>query len=339
MGQVSIMFRNCIILGWKEGAVKGDILVEDGTIKCIGSSCEPRASVRIVDCNYSMVVMPCPRVAWLLPVKAGSEITYKTIDDVLSEYYEGAVFDEDYAATILSELPKLGVCSTVITVPPKANVAMLVREARGLEVKLNVLALPDSREELEEVYKATMRLRKGAPLLGFELAGASTSSDSRLARAAETAKRLGAKFYVHASYSKRDVYESKRRHGVFPIERLYRLGLLTPDTVIVGGGWVSSWELGYLAETGAPVVYSPAHDLLHCLGGHFPVYEALRGGVKVWLGLGFGIATIDPLAALWAGLLLQRYVYWDSRLKPQHMVEIAYSASELYGRSPRLREG
>src|SRR3989442_837878 len=76
---------------------------------------------------------------------------------------------------------------------------------------------------------------------------------------------------------------SKREHGVRPIERLRRLGLLGPNLIAVHSVHVSTEEIQLLSRHGCSVVHCPSSNL-KLASGFAPVAALLKAQINVALG-------------------------------------------------------
>jgi cytosine/adenosine deaminase-related metal-dependent hydrolase len=335
------LIKNCLILR-EPGAnpVRADVRVENGVVRIAEAGSLKEEEDHVYECRDNDVVAPCLFVGWMLPLAVNESVCHRELFELLGRSPEELPFSIRLVKVAISELIKYGVCGAVVSAPPTYSVEDFgaIAEKASMKVLFNIIVDVDGRL-MDSSLELLGRLRERGLAAGLEIANASLAAEDTLRKAARAAASLGVRLYLHSSYAKREVYESKKRWGLFPIERFYRLGLLSERTILVGSGWISSWELGYAAEKGSPIVYVPAHDMLHCLGGHFPLHEALQGGVKVWLGLGFTTASIDPLRLLWAALLLQRYVYWDDRITAADVLKTALLPSPLFSAPARIEDG
>jgi methylmalonyl-CoA mutase cobalamin-binding subunit len=336
-----LLARRCRVLaGPGRGVVEADVVVDGGSVRLLKPASGGWGSTPIVECDETTIVTPCVYVGWAMPLKLGADTCHRGIVKLMGGDPSGLPFSPDAMRRLASRLARLGVCGAVFSVPPSYSFEMLKALAESTPAPLRFTVAVDSAGgHLSRAVELAERLRAAGLAAGLEVLNGSLAGDDVLREAFTATERLGLRLYIHASYAKREVYESKRRWGLFPVERLHRLGLLTPNTVLVGANWISSWELGYVADAGAAIVYNPGHDMLHCLGGHFPLHEALGRGVRVWFGLGYATASADPWRLLWAGLLLQRYVYWDARIAATHLLEAAVGAAELFSAPKALEDG
>ncbi|BEP16753.1 amidohydrolase [Pyrofollis japonicus] len=143
------------------------------------------------------------------------------------------------------------------------------------------------------------------------------------------AQELGIPFHIHVSETRREVYEAKKRYGLFPVQLLDKLGALSKVSVLVHAGWIASWELGLVKEKGASLVHCPASNMKLATAGHFPLYEAMESGINVALGTD-GAASNDSLnmfSEMKTAVLMQRHSYWDTRVRAKHVLRAATTGS------------
>lgn len=130
---------------------------------------------------------------------------------------------------------------------------------------------------------------------------------------------------VYASISREQVYLFKRRLDLFPIEALEKYGVLTPCTVLYNPVWVSSWELGLIAEHGSMAVLSPTGWLSEP-GGFFPLMEARAKDIIVGIGSGEEGADVWLEAAL---LYFQASSVYGKPLDPRLVIEALIHGSAV----------
>ena len=95
------------------------------------------------------------------------------------------------------------------------------------------------------------------------------------------------------SFAKETLHEiegSLEKHGVRPIERLHRLGLLGPQLIAVHAVHLEAGEIDLLAHEGCHLAHCPTSNLK--LGSGIPPLSAIE--VR---GLNFGLGT-DGAASL-----------------------------------------
>lgn len=170
----------------------------------------------------------------------------------------------------------------------------------------------------------------GAPLVAgaVTVAQADTASDELLRGAHALAERWRVPLTLHAAQNRREVLITLDRHGVTPITRLHRLGVLSPRTVLAHAVYLDhhpavatgAAEVRLLAESGASVAHCPLH--LARRG------EALRSfssyaaaGVRV--GLGTDTLPRDLLAEIGTAALLDGVVSGAARPSTARAVDAA----------------
>jgi len=125
----------------------------------------------------------------------------------------------------------------------------------------------------------------GEPLASFCLAPHApyTVSDSSLRQIAVLAAELDVPVHIHLHETKGEIERSLAEHGVRPLERLARLGLVGPGLVAVHAVHMDDGEIALLARHGASVVHCPSSNL-KLASGFAPVDAFLRQGVNLALG-------------------------------------------------------
>lgn len=123
------------------------------------------------------------------------------------------------------------------------------------------------------------------PRVGFTLAPHApyTVSDDAFREVAKLSAELQLPVHVHVHETAQEVAEHVSRHGVRPLERLARLGLVGPDLIAVHAVHVSDQDIALLAAMGASVAHCP-HSNLKLGSGIAPVARMLAAGVNVGIG-------------------------------------------------------
>jgi 5-methylthioadenosine/S-adenosylhomocysteine deaminase len=109
------------------------------------------------------------------------------------------------------------------------------------------------------------------------------ASEDTLRKAFALARRHRAPILIHLAETKREVDESRARHGVSPVAYLEQLGLLGPDVVAKHCTWVDAADIALLARRGVGCVYNPSSNMM-LASGVAPVADLLAAGVAVGLG-------------------------------------------------------
>jgi 5-methylthioadenosine/S-adenosylhomocysteine deaminase len=123
------------------------------------------------------------------------------------------------------------------------------------------------------------------PLLSFCLAPHApyTVDDATLRQVAVLADELDLPIHIHVHETLGEIEGSLRQHGIRPLQRLERLGLLTPHLIAVHAVHLQPVDIALLAERGANVAHCP-HSNLKLASGIAPIAALLDAGVTVGIG-------------------------------------------------------
>ena len=126
----------------------------------------------------------------------------------------------------------------------------------------------------------------GDPLLSFCLAPHApyTVADKTFGKIATLAAQLELPIHMHVHETRHEIEESLKQHGVRPIERLRRLGLLGPQLIAVHAVHLDPGEIDLLAHEGCHVAHCPTSNLK--LGSGISPMAAIQSR-----GLNFGLGT------------------------------------------------
>jgi 5-methylthioadenosine/S-adenosylhomocysteine deaminase len=127
---------------------------------------------------------------------------------------------------------------------------------------------------------------RGDPLLDFCLAPHApyTVADKTFEKIATLAAQLEIPIHMHVHETIHEIEESLTQHGVRPIERLRRLGLLGPQLIAVHAVHLDAGEIDLLAHEGCHLAHCPTSNLK--LGSGIPPLSAIQTR-----GLNFGLGT------------------------------------------------
>jgi 5-methylthioadenosine/S-adenosylhomocysteine deaminase len=123
------------------------------------------------------------------------------------------------------------------------------------------------------------------PLIHFTLAPHApyTVADATLTRLAALAEELDLPVHMHVHETAQEVEQSLRQHGMRPLERLDRLGLVNERLIAVHATQLLEAEIELLSRRGASVAHCPTSNLkLAC--GFAPAAELHRAGVVLAVG-------------------------------------------------------
>ncbi|MGH8618680.1 MAG: TRZ/ATZ family hydrolase [Burkholderiales bacterium] len=219
-----------------------------------------------------------------------------------------AEFVRDGTLAACAELLRGGVTcfSDMYFYPEQAARAAL--EA-GLRAMIGMIAIEfpspyaaDAQDYLDKGLQARDLLRAEA-LLTFCFAPHApyTVSDKTFQSMATLAAELDLPVHTHVHETLDEIRESVERHGVRPLERLARLGLVNPGLIAVHAVHLEPAEIAALARAGASVVHCPSSNL-KLASGIAPLTQLLAAGVNV--GLGSDGAASNNRLDLWAEMRL-----------------------------------
>jgi len=123
------------------------------------------------------------------------------------------------------------------------------------------------------------------PLLSFCIAPHApyTVSDRNFARALTLAEQCDFPIHLHLHETIQEIEDSQQRYGLRPIERLYRLGLLSPGLIAAHAIHLNDNEIALLAEHGCSIAHCPTSNL-KLASGIAPVSALNDRGVNIGLG-------------------------------------------------------
>lgn len=142
----------------------------------------------------------------------------------------------------------------------------------------------DADDYLSKGLAARDRLRDD-PLLSFCMAPHApyTVADRTFERIATLSAQLDLPVHIHLHETRGEIEESLARHGVRPIERLHRLGLLGPGLIGVHAVQLEEREIALLAEHGCVIAHCPTSNM-KLASGIAPVAQLTRDGIRIGLG-------------------------------------------------------
>ncbi|HEY6895839.1 MAG TPA: TRZ/ATZ family hydrolase [Rhodocyclaceae bacterium] len=151
-----------------------------------------------------------------------------------------------------------------------------------LEFPTNYAA--DAASYLDRGLEARDKLRDEA-LIGFTLAPHApyTVSDRTFERIATLSAQLNLPIHTHLHETAGEVADSLKAHGVRPLERLRRLGLLGPELIAAHAVHLTPGEIETLATHGCRIAHCPTSNM-KLASGAAPIAALLQAGACVGLG-------------------------------------------------------
>lgn len=144
-----------------------------------------------------------------------------------------------------------------------------------------------------------------------------TVSNAPLERIAVCAEELDVRVHMHVHETADEVAQGRARYGERPLQRLQRLGLLTPRLLAVHMTQLESAEPEWFAHFGAHVVHCPESNL-KLASGFCPVARLLKNRVNVALGTDSAASNddLDMLGEMRTAALLAKGVANSARAVP-----------------------
>jgi 5-methylthioadenosine/S-adenosylhomocysteine deaminase len=159
------------------------------------------------------------------------------------------------------------------------------------------------------------------PLASFCLAPHApyTVSDESFRRIAALAAELDLPVHVHLHETADEVERSLAEHGVRPLERLRRLGLLGPGLIAVHAVHLEPAEIALLGRHGCSVAHCPSSNL-KLASGFSPVNDLLKAGVNIAIGTDGAASNnrLDMFQEMRTAALLAKAVARDAEAFPAH---------------------
>jgi 5-methylthioadenosine/S-adenosylhomocysteine deaminase len=110
-----------------------------------------------------------------------------------------------------------------------------------------------------------------------------TVSDKSFTSILTYAEQLDLPIHTHLHETGDEIANSLKATGMRPLERLHKLGLLSPNLIAVHMAHLTDGEIELLAQQGCSVAHCPSSNL-KLASGLAPVVSLLNGGVNVGLG-------------------------------------------------------
>jgi len=203
----------------------------------------------------------------------------------------------------------------------EAALACGIRSAHGIiAIEFPSAYASDPADYLAKGLAVRDRYRD-EPLVTFTLAPHSpyTVSNDSFKKIATLAAELDLPVHVHLHETAEEVERSRAEHGVRPLERLRRLGLLGPNLIAVHAVHLDGQEIELLARHGCSVAHCPSSNL-KLASGFAPVPSYLEHGVNVALGTDGAASNnrLDLFQEMRTGALLAKAVAGNAEAFPAH---------------------
>ena len=202
---------------------------------------------------------------------------------------------------------------------PEATARAALRA--GMRAALGMIAIefptayaPDAHGYLQKGL-ATRDAYRGEALLSFTFAPHApyTVGDETLKRIAVLAEELDVPIHTHLHETRFEVEQSVTQHGVRPLERLRRLGLVGPRLIAVHAVHFEEAELDVLAREGVNVAHCPSSNL-KLASGIAPIAGMRARGMNVGFGTDGAASNnrLDPWTEMRTAALLAKGASGDA---------------------------
>lgn len=144
-----------------------------------------------------------------------------------------------------------------------------------------------------------------------------TVSDQPLERIRVLSDELDLPVHMHVHETSAEVAQSQAQFGVRPLERLARLGLVSPTLLAVHMTQLLDAEIAHLAASGVQILHCPESNL-KLASGFCPVHKLQRAGINVALGTDGAASNndLDMFGEMRTAALLAKAVAGDASVLP-----------------------
>ncbi|MFW6026003.1 MAG: amidohydrolase family protein [Candidatus Woesearchaeota archaeon] len=143
-----------------------------------------------------------------------------------------------------------------------------------------------------------------------------TESVESLKKQAKIAKDKNQILNIHISETRKELNDCYEENGMYPVEYLNKLGILSEKTVGAHLSWVTKREIKILKENKVHAVTCPTSNLKLATGGTLQYREFKDEGVPLSLGTDSVASnnTLNMLSEAKVFSIIQKNNYWDSKI-------------------------
>ena len=236
------------------------------------------------------------------------------------------VFVRDGTLLACAEMLRSGItCFSDMYFFPEAAAEAALAAGMRAAIGMIVIEMPspyagDARDYLAKGLAMRDALRD-EPLLSFCIAPHApyTVSDPTFERIATYAAELDLPVHIHVHETDDEVKESVAAHGMRPLARLQRFGLLGPGLIAVHAVHVQQSEIELLAQYGCSVAHCPSSNL-KLASGIAPIPAMLKSGINVGIGTDGAASNnrLDLMSEMRTAALLAKGSSGDPTVLPAH---------------------
>lgn len=235
-------------------------------------------------------------------------------------------FVKDGTLLACAELLRGGVtCMNDMYFFPESAVEAVLEAGMRASIGMIVIEFPSAYAADPDDYLAKgLALRdrwREHPLLSFCLAPHApyTVSDTSFVKIATLASELDCPVHIHVHETQDEISRSVAEHGVRPLERLRRLGLLGPNLIAVHSVHLTAAEIELLGHHGASIAHCPSSNL-KLASGFAPVAALAAAGANLAIGTDGAASNnrLDMFQEMRTAALLAKAVAGDAAALPAH---------------------
>jgi 5-methylthioadenosine/S-adenosylhomocysteine deaminase len=199
--------------------------------------------------------------------------------------------------------------------------------ASGMRAALGIVVIDFASayaSDPDDYLAKGLRLRDtlhGDPRFSFTIAPHApyTVSDKTLEKILTYSDELGLPLHMHIHETLDEIRQGVEQYGMRPLQRLHKLGLLSPGLIAVHAVHLEPAELDLLAEHGCAIAHCPASNL-KLASGIAPVARMLEMGINVGLGSDGAASNnrLDLFSEMRLAALLAKGASGDAGALPAH---------------------
>ncbi|MCK4319622.1 amidohydrolase [Candidatus Micrarchaeota archaeon] len=338
----TILLKNGLILTQNKNReiLKGDILIEGNKIKEVGKEINEKAD-EIFECNDKLIfpglINAHTHVAMSLFRGYGEGLPlHKWLTKKIWPAERRLTKEAVYWGSMLGMLEMIKSGTTCFNDMYLVGIKEMGEAAKKLGIRGFISeGLFNGVEEksVEEHIKKGIRSIKEIKELKSELVkpivschSVYSSSEELIRKAKELADKEGLLFHMHASETRKEVFDLMKSKGKRVYEYLQEIGAFDRNTLLAHGAWVSKREILLAKRYGPTIAHCPISSLKLATGGIGPVAEYLQEGVNVTLGTDGPASnnSLNMMETMKMTALLQKHKYWNPTIiKEQDIWDMA----------------
>lgn len=227
-----------------------------------------------------------PREVYLRTVLNGVEMLRGGITTVVDDIHFGAVLDPQVIEAALQAYADLGIRAEVSAAwsdKPFFDGVPHLRECLPERLRRSSDALPATLKTVEDCWRALAKAWDGRVRFVFSPSAPQRCTLQFLEITWDLARSFQRPVLIHLLETRIQALTARREYKMPMAKYMHQHGLLTSNTLLAHGVWLTEEELELIAQSGASVVHNPACNLKQG-SGLAPVSAMIRQGVNVALG-------------------------------------------------------